>query len=115
MISIKQLDSVNIKIDCDRGIAKEFSSFFTFTVPNYKFTPAYKNKIWDGKIRLFNTLTHTLYAGLLDYVFKFCEERGYKLEYTPLSYILDPTDESITDFIDKCKTYNNISNTVVKH
>jgi hypothetical protein len=45
MISIKQLDSVNIKIDCDRGIAKEFSSFFTFTVPNYKFTPAYKNKI----------------------------------------------------------------------
>jgi superfamily II DNA or RNA helicase len=107
MISIKQLDSVNIKIDCDRGIAKEFSSFFTFTVPNYKFTPAYKNKIWDGKIRLFNTLTHTLYAGLLDYVFKFCEERGYKLEYTPLSSILDPTDESITDFIDKCKTYNN--------
>jgi len=76
MIKVKQLDSVNIQIDCDRGIAKELSSFFTFTVPNYKFTPAYRNKVWDGKIRLFNTLTQTLYAGLLDYVFKFSEERG---------------------------------------
>jgi len=79
MITINELDSVNIKIDCDRSVAKEISSFFTFTVPNFKFTPAYRNKVWDGKIRLFNSLSHTLYAGLLDYVFKFAEERNYKV------------------------------------
>jgi hypothetical protein len=50
-----KLDSVNVKIDCDRSVAKELSSFFTFTVPNFKFTPAYRNKVWDGKIRLFNS------------------------------------------------------------
>ena len=106
MIRIKQLDSVNIKIDCERGIAKELSSFFTFTVPNYKFTPAYRNKMWDGKIRLFNTASHTLYAGLLEYVFKFSEERGYKLEYDPLSSFFDPTVEDIESFIKDFKVYS---------
>ena len=106
MIKVKQLDSVNIKVECERGIAKEVSSFFTFTVPNYKFTPAYRNKMWDGKIRLFNTVTHTLYAGLLDYVFKFSEERGYKVEYTPLSSLLEPSEQSIENFIQNFKTYS---------
>jgi len=83
MITINELDSVNVKIDCDRSVAKELSSFFTFSVPNFKFTPAYRNKVWDGKIRLFNSLTHTIYAGLLDYIFKFAEERNYKVEFNP--------------------------------
>lgn len=107
MIKIQQVDSVNMKIDCERGIAKEISSFFTFTVPNYKFTPAYKNKIWDGKIRLFNSLTHTLYAGLLDYVFKFCEERNYKVEYTNNSASTEIDEASIANFIATYKTYSN--------
>ena len=83
MITINELDSVNVKIDCDRSVANELSSFFTFSVPNFKFTPADRNKIWDGKIRLFNSLTHTIYAGLLDYIFKFAEERNYKVEFNP--------------------------------
>lgn len=85
MITINELDSVNLKIDCDRSIAKELSSFFTFTVPNYQYTPAFKNKMWDGKIRLFNTLTQTIYSGLTDYVFKFAEERNYKILFNPLT------------------------------
>lgn len=106
MIKIQQLDTVNIKIDCDRGIAKEISSFFTFTVPNYKFTPAYRNKVWDGKIRLFNTATHTLYAGLLEYVFKFSQERGYKVEYSPLSSFLDIEHNDVSNFLQTFKVYS---------
>lgn len=106
MIKIQQLDTVNIKIDCDRGIAKEISSFFTFTVPNYKFTPAYRNKVWDGKIRLFNTATHTLYAGLLEYVFKFSQERGYKVEYSPLSSFLDIEQNDVSNFVQTFKVYS---------
>ena len=30
---IDTVDSVNIKIDCERGLAKELSDFFTFDVP----------------------------------------------------------------------------------
>ena len=70
-IEIHQDDAVNIKINCERSIAKELSQFFTFTVPNYQYTPAYRNKIWDGQIRLFNVHTHLLYAGLKEYVKSF--------------------------------------------
>jgi superfamily II DNA or RNA helicase len=81
MIKIKQIDSVYIEIECDKGIAKELSSFFTFRVPNSEYNPAFRKKRWDGKIRLFNILTNKIYAGLLTYVLKFASERGYKVEY----------------------------------
>jgi superfamily II DNA or RNA helicase len=81
MIHIKEVDSVYIEIDCDKSIAKELSSFFTFRIPNSQYNPAFRKKKWDGKIRLFNILTNKIYAGLLPYVLKFAEDRGYKLSY----------------------------------
>lgn len=81
MIKIKQIDSVYIEIECEKGIAKELSSFFTFRVPNSEYNPAFRKKRWDGKIRLFNILTHRIYAGLLSYVLSFASDRGYKVEY----------------------------------
>lgn len=81
MIKIKHVDSVYIQIECDKGIAKELSSFFTFRVPNSEYNPAFRKKRWDGKIRLYNILTNKIYAGLLSYVLTFASERGYKVEY----------------------------------
>jgi len=66
---------------CEKHIARELSEYFTFFVPGYKYIPAYKNKIWDGKIRLFILLNQTIYIGLLPYVEQFCKERGYTTEY----------------------------------
>ena len=40
-----------IQFECDRGLAQELSDYFTFYVPGYQFTPAYKSRMWDGKIR----------------------------------------------------------------
>ena len=68
-----------IQFECDRGLAQELSDYFTFYVPNYQFTPAYKNRIWDGKIRLADLRSNTIYHGLVPYIQKFCEERNYKL------------------------------------
>ena len=42
--------------------------------------PAYKNRLWDGKIRLADLRTYSIYHGLVPYIEKFCEERDYKLE-----------------------------------
>lgn len=81
MIHIKPIDSVYIQLECEKSIAKELSSFFTFNVPNSQYNPAFRKKRWDGKIRLFNILTNKIYAGLLPYVLKFAEDRGYKLSY----------------------------------
>ena len=80
-IIINKKDEVYLKINCEKSVAKELSEFFTFFVPGYQFVPAYRNRIWDGKIRLFNLQSHTLYRGLLKYVEAFCESREYTFEY----------------------------------
>ena len=41
--------------------------------------PAYRNRIWDGKIRLFNHRNKTLYCGLYNYLLEFAEEREYSI------------------------------------
>ena len=43
-----------LSVQTDSGIAAEISDYFSFYVPGYRFMPAYKNKVWDGKIRMFN-------------------------------------------------------------
>ena len=69
-----------MKVHCDDGLARDLFEFFSFTVPNAKFMPSYKNRMWDGKLRLFSIKTHKIYIGLLPYVDEFCRERGYGFE-----------------------------------
>jgi superfamily II DNA or RNA helicase len=80
VIRIERVDDVNLKVRCDPGLAQEISDYFTFFVPGYKFMPKYRNKLWDGKIRLFNAYTALLYVGLLPRLAKFCHDREYTLE-----------------------------------
>lgn len=69
-----------LSVDCeDKGILHELSEFFTFFVPGYKFMPAFKNKMWDGKLRLLDMRSQTTYAGLYRYIKEFCDERGYHI------------------------------------
>lgn len=80
-VKIRKINDVYLKIDCEPSTSYELSSYFTFEVPGAKFMPSVRNKVWDGKIRLFNALTCTLYVGLLTHLEKFCEARKYKIEY----------------------------------
>jgi len=50
-------------------------------VPNAKFHPLVRNKVWDGRIRLFNIMTKQIYAGLLEDIEQFCKSRNYEIEY----------------------------------
>jgi superfamily II DNA or RNA helicase len=80
LIKAHHFNEVFLKIECENSTAMDLSEYFTFYVPNYKFHPSFKNKIWDGKIRLFNRINNTLYVGLLPHLKKFCEERNYELK-----------------------------------
>jgi superfamily II DNA or RNA helicase len=80
-IVISKRDEVYAKITCEKHISKELSEFFTFFVPGYQFVPAYRNRVWDGKIRLYNLQTSQVYLGLLPYIEEFCNEREYKFDY----------------------------------
>lgn len=80
---IKKLNELHIQVIAEPGLIREISDYFTFTVPGAQFMPAYKNKYWDGKIRLLNQLTGVIYAGLAVYIIKFCRDRGYEYEIDP--------------------------------
>ena len=78
---ISKKNEVYAHIECERHLAKELSEFFTFFVPGHQFTPAFRNRIWDGKIRLFDSRNNNIYLGLLSYIEEFCKERNYIFEY----------------------------------
>ena len=79
-VTVSKVNEVFLKVDCDDGLAKELFEFFSFKVPNAKFMPSFKNRMWDGKVYLFSIKTHKIYIGLLPYVDEFCRERGYNFE-----------------------------------
>jgi len=89
-ITVSKVNEVYLKLACERHVAQELSEFFTFFVPGHQFVPAFRNKIWDGKIRLFDLRSNQLYYGLLEYIQEFCESRSYKLKY---DHNIDVEDE----------------------
>ena len=80
-ITIKKKNEVFMHVQCEPSIEKELSDHFCFFVPGYKFMPAYRNRMWDGKIRLYDMRKKTLYCGLHKYLQEFCTLRNYTLEF----------------------------------
>lgn len=68
-------------IDVEPSIAAELNDFFTFEVPGFKYMPAYRSKMWDGKIRLYNIVTGEIYVGLLPYIEEYLNNNGEGYEF----------------------------------
>ena len=80
---ISKKNEVYIKLnDVEPSTAAELNDFFTFEVPGFKYMPTYRNKMWDGKIRLYNIVTGEVYMGLLPYIEEYLKNNGeyYELE-----------------------------------
>jgi superfamily II DNA or RNA helicase len=85
MIKIEKLDEVYVRIFGDASIEQELADFFTYEYPGARFTPQYRARLWDGKVRLYDQLRKTLYVGLVSYVEEFASRNGYAIEYvTPI-------------------------------
>ena len=78
---ISKKNEVYIKVETEPNIARELSDFFTFEVPGARFMPTYKNRIWDGKIRLFNQMSGEIYFGLVSYIEEFAKRNDISIEY----------------------------------
>ena len=94
-IQVRKLNHANLHIDCSYGPAEELKEFFSFFVPGYKFMPAFKKRVWDGKIRLFDVKTGELPAGLIYHLVKFIDTRGYKIEFVPTEYGMPYSEDKV--------------------
>lgn len=94
MISISKKNEVYLKIEAEPHVFYELSDEFTFDVPGAKFMPQYRNKYWDGKIRLFNTQTGEIYVGLLDKLVAFCRRYEYEYQFVDNKFYGTPFEEN---------------------
>ena len=83
---ISKKNEVNLHVVAEPHVYYELADQFTFDVPGAKFSPAYKKRFWDGKIRLFNIQKQEIYVGLLDKIIQFCEDHGYTYEFVESKY-----------------------------
>ena len=75
-ITINPINEVFCRIECSDSIAYELNDYFAFRPNNYKFDKRFRNKVWDGYIRLFSIRKRTIYKGLIPYVIDFAKNNG---------------------------------------
>ena len=86
---ISKKNDVYVKVDVEPNIGRELVDFFTFEVPGARFMPTYKNRVWDGKIRLYNQMTGEIYFGLVPYVEEFANRNDIKIEFNNKKYLIE--------------------------
>lgn len=94
-IEIYKIDDVYLGVRASMSVYQELEEQFSFYVPDYQFMPAYRNKMWDGKIRLFRASSRKLYFGLWQKLVEYCEFRDYDVAMD--REIFEPHDLSIDD------------------
>ena len=112
-LSISKKNEVYLQIESDPHVYYELSDQFTFEIPGAKFMPQYRNRYWDGKIRLFNVKNGEIYVGLLDKIQKFCEDHEYTYEFldnkffgTPFEVNENISYEGVKDYITSISKYS---------
>ena len=111
-LTILKKNEVFLDIKAEPHVYYELADQFTFEVPGAKFSPAYKKRFWDGKIRLFNIQKQEIYAGLLDRVVQFCKDHEYTYEFVDNKYFGLPFEvnkmiskEGVKDYMNAISKY----------
>ena len=111
-LEIFKKNEVFLQIKAEPHVYYELADQFTFEVPGAKFSPAYKKRFWDGKIRLFNIQKQEIYAGLLDRVVQFCKDHDYTYEFVDNKYFGLPFEvnkmiskEGVKDYMNAISKY----------
>ena len=102
---ISKKNEVHLQIESEMHVYYELADYFTFEVPGAKFMPTYKNKYWDGKIRLFNIQNNQIYVGLLDKIVQFCKDHEYTYSFQPSKFYGLPFEENPTISREGVKDY----------
>ena len=99
MILFKKLNDAYLKFEGDKADLQTLSDYFTFKVPGAHFTPAYKNRYWDGKIRLANLRDNTIYAGLVQDIAKFSKDLDIQVEFEGTKNNMPGIEQNVSDKI----------------
>lgn len=103
IVKIKKKNETFLQITTEPAIYYELHEHFSFLVDGYKFMPAYKAGVWDGRKKLFDLKAKTLYIGLYNELVEFCEARQYTVELEDSPAFGLPGEEQAIDIEDVSK------------
>lgn len=111
MITFKKKNDVYLEFEGDKSDLRMLSDYFTFKVPGAEFTPQFRNKFWDGKIRLANLRDSTIYGGLVGDITKFAKDMDVDCYFEGSKYDFPGKDQFSDDgfldsFLDVLKPYS---------
>lgn len=102
-VIITNKDEVYVRVDCSEGVSYELREHFTFHVPGYQFTPQYRARLWDGKIRLWDVNKRQIYRGLVPEIANFCMQRGYDWDYENEDYDEEFSLNEANEFVEQLR------------
>ena len=99
-VYIIKKNELEILLECEQHILYELQEAFSFMVEGCTFSPAYRKRYWDGKIRLLNLNKSTLPAGLTYQLCKWCDRHGYSWDFKDNPYYGLPYEQDERIFAD---------------
>ncbi len=107
-ITISKKNEIELNLKCDQHILYELQEDFSFDVEGASFSPAYRKKYWDGKIRMVSVSTSSMPVGLTYRLCKWADKHNYSWEFENNKYYGVPYDtdprifqEGVELFMDK--------------
>ena len=109
VIRVEKVNEVYLRVFCeDMGVEADLVDFFTYEYPGAKFTPQYRARLWDGKVRLMDAIRKTLYVGLYDYLVRFAENHQCVLQnINEINIHDDITLEEVQHYAESLKLHGN--------
>lgn len=92
-VTISKKNEIDIHLDAEPHLIREVSDAFSFDVEGAAFSPAYRKKYWDGKIRLLSTATQCLPAGLTYQLCRWLDNHGYNWQFEHNKFYGVPYEE----------------------
>jgi hypothetical protein len=111
-VEISKCNESFIRLNASASVQREIAAHFTHKMPGWQYTPAGKNKLWNGDIHFYNAKTHQLPLGLYSKLREYCKYNDLQLVFSAneeYSRIIDTPDvdyEDVVEFVDSLKISN---------
>lgn len=80
-IILKKVNEVYLNVQCTVAQGMELKEYFSCFIPNHRWHPLVKDKLWDGVISFFKPRERSLPIGLLPDFARFCKKFNYQYKF----------------------------------
>ncbi len=106
-VIISKKNELEILFECEQHVLHEMGEAFSFDVEGASFSPAYRKKYWDGKVRLFSVAKQTLPAGLTYRMCKWCDNHDYPWQFEDNKFYGVPYEQDDRIFYEGVELFMN--------